>query len=77
MTIKTWHDRIMELEDGVIVTSLHVTRYMQAEIDDLRKAVKSLAEDAEQWRTYKARRDAVIAAGMGRNALRREQGEAS
>lgn len=36
MTIKTWHDRIMELEDGVIVTELHVTRYMQAEIDELR-----------------------------------------
>ncbi len=75
MTIKTWHERIMELEDGVIVTSLHVTRYMQAEIDELRKAVKSLEKDAEQWRAYKARRDAVIAAGMGRNALRREQGD--
>ena len=47
MTIKTWHDRIMELEDGVIVTEPHVTRYMQAEIDELRAAVKSLAKDAE------------------------------
>ena len=47
MTIKTWHDRIMELEDGVIVTEPHVTRYMQAEIDELRAAVKSLAKEAE------------------------------
>ena len=77
MTIKTWHERIMELEDGVIVTSLHVTRYMQAEIDDLRKAVKSLAKDAEQWQAYKARKDAVIAAGMGRNTMRKTPGEAS
>ena len=48
MTIKPWHDRIMELEDGVIVTELHVTRYMQAEIDELRTAVKSLAKDTEE-----------------------------
>lgn len=38
---------------------------------DLRTAIESLEKDAEQWRAYKARRDAVIAAGMGRNALRR------
>lgn len=43
----------------------------------LQTAIESLAEDAEQWRTYKARKDAVMAAGMGRNALRKEQGEES
>ena len=30
----------------------------------------ALALDAESWRKYKARKDAVIAAGMGRNPLR-------
>lgn len=43
----------------------------------LRTAIESLVKDAEQWRAYKTRRDAIIAAGMGRNILRKEQGEAS
>ena len=32
--------------------------------------VEALRADAESWRKYKARKDAVIAAGMGRNPLR-------
>lgn len=32
--------------------------------------VEVLRADAESWRKYKARKDAVIAAGMGRNPLR-------
>lgn len=31
---------------------------------------EALAADATKWREYKARKDAVIAAGMGRNPLR-------
>ena len=58
MTIKTWHDRIMELEDGVIVTTLQVSRYMQAEIDELRTAVKSLAKDADRYRWIRERPNA-------------------
>ena len=34
--------------------------------------VEALLADAESWRKYKARKDAVIAAGMGRNPLRTE-----
>ena len=36
----------------------------------LRTAIEELVADAEKWREYKARKDAVIAAGMGRNPLR-------
>ena len=36
----------------------------------LRTAIEELAADAEKWRAYKTRKDAVIAAGMGRNPLR-------
>lgn len=35
--------------------------------------VEALMADAEQWRAYKARKDAVINAGMGRNPLRKEK----
>ena len=34
--------------------------------------IYALRADAESWRKYKARKDAVIAAGMGRNPLRTE-----
>ena len=81
-------DEIMEL-----ATILGYSRYLagagkssREDVQDnycnLRTAIESLAKDAKQWQAYKARKDAVIAAGMGRNALRkeqmrREQGEAS
>lgn len=46
------------------------------ECDEARAALSdALAEvvrDAELWRAYKSRKDAVIAAGMGRNPLRQE-----
>ncbi len=38
--------------------------------DKLKTAIEELVADAEKWRAYKARKDAVIAAGMGRNPLR-------
>lgn len=40
-----------------------------SKVKDERDAFKA---DAEQWRAYKSRKDAVIAAGMGRNPLRKE-----
>ena len=33
-------------------------------------ALEQLEKDAESWRKYKARKDAAIAAGMGRSPLR-------
>ena len=36
----------------------------------LRTAIEELAADAEKWRKDKARKDAVIAAGMGKKAMR-------
>ena len=33
---------------------------------------EALRADAESWRKYKARKDAVIAAGMGRNPFRED-----
>jgi hypothetical protein len=36
----------------------------------LRQELEDVKADAEKWRNYKARKDAVIAAGMGRNPLR-------
>ena len=36
----------------------------------LYSAIEELVADAEKWRAYKARKDEVIAAGMGRNPLR-------
>ena len=36
----------------------------------LKVVVEELHRDAAKWREYKARKDAVIAAGMGRNPLR-------
>jgi len=39
----------------------------------LRKAVEEMAADAELWRAYKARKDAALAAGLGRNPLRSEE----
>lgn len=39
-----------------------------------RAVLEKLRVDAKRWRDYKARKDAVIAAGMGRNPLR-GQGE--
>ena len=41
-----------------------------AELARLTAEVERLRADAESWRKYKARKDAVIAAGMGRNPLR-------
>jgi hypothetical protein len=35
----------------------------------LAAAVQELERDAELWRMYKARKDAVIEAGMGRNPM--------
>lgn len=34
--------------------------------------VEALRADAESWRKHKARKDAVIAAGMGRNPFRED-----
>ena len=41
MNIKTWDDRLAEMEDGAITTSHHVTCAMQDEIDELRAALKT------------------------------------
>ena len=38
----------------------------------LERALEAVVRDAELWRAYKARKDAAIAAGMGRNPLRQE-----
>lgn len=35
--------------------------------------IEALKADAEQWRKYKARKEAVLAAGMGRSPLRQKQ----
>ena len=40
--------------------------------ETVKSAIEELATDAEQWRKYRTRKDAVIAAGMGRNPLREE-----
>ena len=37
--IKTWGDRLAEYEDGAIITSHHVQKEMQAEIEELRAAL--------------------------------------
>ncbi len=37
---------------------------------NLRTAIEELHRDASKWLEYKARKDAVIAAGMGRNPMR-------
>ena len=42
------------------------------ERDDLKVELAAAQADAELWRKYKARKDAVISAGMGRNPLRQE-----
>ncbi len=34
--VKPWGDRAAEVPDGAIVTSLHISSFMQAEIDELR-----------------------------------------
>lgn len=39
----------------------------------LTKENAELRADAERWRKYKARKDAVIAAHMGRNPLRHDE----
>ena len=39
---------------------------------DLADQLEALTADAENWRAYKARKDAVIAAGMGKNPLRQD-----
>lgn len=40
--------------------------------DAFHTEIEALRADAESWRKYKARKDAVIAAGMGRNPLRED-----
>lgn len=65
---------------GVLFEYTDFVRDFRAETDAVRSVlaarnteIESLREDAEKWRTYKARKDAVIAAGMGRNPLRQKQ----
>lgn len=41
-------------------------------MDNLRTKLAEVEKDAELWRKYKSRKDAVIAAGMGKNPLRQE-----
>ena len=52
----------------------HVGRSRYADRDkllaDIRTAIEELAADAAKWREYKTRKDAVIAAGMGKKAMR-------
>ena len=43
---------------------------MSTALEEAQGTIVSLKTDAEQWRAYKARKDAVLAAGMGRNPLR-------
>jgi len=52
---------------GQCVTSDEVADAHKA----LQSAIEGLVRDAESWRAYKARKDAVIAAGMGRNPMRK------
>ncbi len=40
------------------------------QIESLRAENEALRQDAEKWRAYKGRKDAVLAAGLGRNPLR-------
>jgi len=75
-SLPTKVDEIMELARQSNDQYLSVIEQVEYE-RDLRTAIGELVKDAEQWQAYKARRDAVMAAGMGRNALRREQGEES
>ena len=77
--IKTWQQRVVGFDP---MTPLTIP--MQEEITDLRTALadrdaklavleglylNSLVE-APHWQLYEARKDAVIAAGMGRKAMR-------
>ena len=52
----------------------HVGKSRYADSDkllaDIRTAIEELAADATQWQLYKSRKDAVIAAGMGKKAMR-------
>jgi hypothetical protein len=41
--------------------------------EEVERVLEEVCADAKQWRKYKARKDAVIAAGMGRNPLRGEE----
>jgi hypothetical protein len=45
---------------------------MKGRITELEAQVAALSKDAARWRDYKTRKDAVIAAGMAKNALRKD-----
>ena len=63
--IMTTPQEARELAEHYADTSL-----AKSTLRSLASQVEALTADAEQWRAYKARKDAVIAAGMGRNPLR-------
>lgn len=60
---------------GEFILALHMSS--NTERDALKAENKQLRLDAERWREYKARKDAVIAAGMGRNILRDDAARAA
>lgn len=61
-------EQIMELADEYANYSQHGVTSLSRTI--LRTAIEKLHRDASKWHEYKARKDAVIAAGMGRNPMR-------
>lgn len=65
-----------DAEVDALKSEIAIARAWLAEADasdtKLRAEIEALRADAESWRKYKARKDAVIAAGMGCNPLRTE-----
>lgn len=57
-------------EYGSECNDSYYSKSTAARLKILRTAIEELHGDATKWREYKARKDAVIAAGMGRNPLR-------
>lgn len=48
----------------------HEVQSLKAELAKATSELEAARKDAESWRSYKKRKDEVIAAGMGRNVLR-------
>jgi len=64
---------IMKLADEYAAATHEINNDASEDRAALRKAVEEMAADAELWRAYKARKDAALAAGLGRNPLRSEE----
>jgi hypothetical protein len=63
---KEWHDKTAWVRNTEWIGK-HLGRHIA---DAMNARITSLEADAQAWRTYQARKQAVIKAGMGRNPMR-------